>query len=39
MGMGFIIEEGVLLKYDGIEPIVDIPDGVEKIGEGAFCDN
>ena len=39
MGMGFIIEEGVLLKYDGIDSIVDIPDGVEKIGEGAFCDN
>ena len=32
----FIIENGVLKKYTGSDSMVDIPDGVTSIGEGAF---
>ena len=32
----FIIRDGVLLKYDGVEEDVIIPPGVSVIGEGAF---
>ena len=34
--MSFIIENGVLLRYNGDEKEVAIPDGVTKIGDMAF---
>lgn len=33
----FIIEDGVLLKYTGTNPIVNIPDSVTKIGDNALA--
>ena len=39
MSIGFNIEDGVLVKYDGTDSVVTIPEGVEKIGERAFCGN
>ena len=35
-GMEFKIENGVLLKYEGSEKEITIPDGVESIARGAF---
>ena len=32
----FVIENGVLKKYNGSEQIVNIPDGVIAIGDSAF---
>lgn len=34
---GFQIENGILVKYFGSSPYVKIPDGVERIGSGAFA--
>lgn len=39
MSIGFKIEDGVMLKYEGTDSVVVIPDGVEKIGEKAFYGN
>lgn len=39
MSIEFNIEDGVLVKYDGTDSVVTIPEGVEKIGERAFCGN
>jgi hypothetical protein len=39
MSIGFNIENGILLKYAGTDSVVAIPDGIEKIGERAFCGN
>lgn len=36
---GFIIEDGILYDYDGVEPKVVIPDGVNEIAEMAFWSN
>lgn len=33
----FVIEDGVLVKYTGDNPVVVIPDGVTEIGEKVFC--
>jgi len=35
----FVIEDGVLKKYQGNEPVVIIPDTVKEIGYGAFKKN
>lgn len=35
----FIIEDGVLIKYTGWQPFVEIPDTVTAIGEQAFLNN
>lgn len=35
----FVIEDGVLKKYQGNEPVVIIPDTVKEIGYGAFAEN
>ncbi len=35
----FVIEDGVLKKYQGNEPVVIIPDTVKEIGYGAFQKN
>ncbi|MBO5336187.1 MAG: leucine-rich repeat protein [Lachnospiraceae bacterium] len=35
----FVIEEGVLTKYNGSKYIVEIPDTVTAIGDGAFKNN
>ena len=35
----FVIEDGVLKKYQGNEPVVIIPDTVKEIGYGAFKGN
>ena len=35
----FVIEDGVLKKYQGNEPVVIIPDTVKEIGYGAFAGN
>ena len=35
----FIIEDGVLVKYTGWQPFVEIPDTVTAIGEQAFLNN
>ena len=35
----FVIEDGVLKKYQGNEPVVIIPDTVKEIGYGAFKEN
>ena len=35
----FVIEDGVLEKYQGNEPVVIIPDTVKEIGYGAFAGN
>lgn len=35
----FVIEDGVLEKYQGNEPVVIIPDTVKEIGYGAFAEN
>lgn len=35
----FVIENGVLLQYDGQSKVVEIPDGVEWIGRWAFAFN
>lgn len=35
----FVIEDGVLEKYQGNEPVVIIPDTVKEIGYGAFNEN
>lgn len=35
----FVIEDGVLKKYQGNEPVVIIPDTVKEIGHGAFKGN
>ena len=32
----FVIENGVLIKYKGTDPVVTVPDGVTSIGGGAF---
>ncbi len=32
----FIIEDGVLVSYEGYDEVVTVPDGVMKIGEGVF---
>ena len=39
--MDFVIDDGKLIKYHGLEKEVIIPDGVTSIGVGAFwwCDN
>ena len=34
----FEIKENVLIKYHGISPFVAIPDGIQRIGKGAFRD-
>ena len=39
MSIGFKIEDGVLLKYEGTDSVVVIPEEVEKIGERAFVGN
>ena len=39
MSIGFKIEDGVLLKYEGTDSVVVIPDGVVKIGKNAFYGN
>lgn len=39
MSIGFKIEDGVLLKYEGTDSVVVIPEEVEKIGERAFIGN
>ena len=39
MSIGFNIEDGVLLKYDGADSVVIIPEGTEKIGKNAFYGN
>ena len=39
MSIGFKIEDGVMLKYEGTDSVVVIPEGVEKIGEKAFYGN
>lgn len=39
MSIGFNIEDGVLVKYDGTDSVVTIPEGVEKIGKRAFYGN
>ena len=36
MSIGFNIEDGVLLKYDGVDSVVIIPEGTEKIGKNAY---
>lgn len=36
MSAGFIIENGVLIKYEGSDSVVVIPNGVTQIGENAF---
>ena len=36
---GFIIRDGTVYDYDGIEPEIHIPDGVTKISEQAFWSN
>lgn len=36
MDAGFKIENGILEKYEGSDPVVVIPDGVTEIGECAF---
>lgn len=33
---GFVIRDGVLVRYEGLESTVIVPDGVHTIGEGAF---
>lgn len=35
-GDGFVISEGTLVQYNGVENAVTIPDTVTSIGEGAF---
>ena len=35
----FTVKNGVLKKYDGNEPEIDIPDGIKRIGEFAFSRN
>jgi hypothetical protein len=35
----FTVERGSLIKYDGTESVVNIPQGVYNIAEGAFNDN
>lgn len=35
---GFVIEDGVLTKYTGVNTIVTIPDGVKRISASAFVD-
>ncbi len=34
----FTIEDGVLIRYDGTDESVEIPDGVLVIGQQAFKD-
>ncbi len=36
MEVGFKIEDGLLIKYEGTDAVVSIPEGVTEIGEGAF---
>ena len=36
-GSDFVIEDGVLKKYNGQSDVVSIPDGVKTIGEFAFA--
>ncbi len=36
-GTVFKIEDGVLVEYNGCEAVVNVPDGVTKIGESAFA--
>ena len=36
---GFLIEDGVLIQYSGNDTVVEIPEGVQEIGERAFMDN
>ena len=33
---GFVIRDGVLVRYEGLESTVTVPEGVHTIGEGAF---
>lgn len=35
----FVIENGVLLKYNGSDAVVTIPEGITEIGERVFQDN
>lgn len=35
----FVIENGILKKYNGIESDIVIPDGVTEIGEAAFIEH
>ena len=37
--INFVIEDGVLIKYNGWQSHVIVPDEVEEIGEGAFENN
>ena len=37
MSIGFKIKDGVMLKYEGTDSVVVIPEGVEKIGEKGKC--
>lgn len=39
METGFVIENGILTKYEGSDAVVTIPDGVVKIGEHTFENN
>ena len=39
MGAEFKIDNNVLLKYEGTDAVVEIPDGITKIGESAFDGN
>lgn len=39
MSIWFKIEDGVLLKYEGTDSVVIIPEGTEKIGKNAFYGN
>ena len=37
--MDFVIEDGILIRYNGSDEHVVIPDGVTEIGERAFAEN
>ena len=36
---GFVVENGVLIRYDGQESLLTIPQGVAVLGEDVFKDN